>query len=68
MKTIQNNLRHYRELKGLTQKQVAQYLGLQSSDRICRWEKGNQYPHMINLLKLAKLFNVSAESLYELGL
>ncbi len=66
MKTIQNNLRHYRELKGLTQKQVAEHLGLKSSDRICRWEKGTMWPHARHLVRLVKLFEVRAENIYDL--
>ncbi len=65
MKTIQNNLRHYRELKGLTQQQVATYLGLKSSSRIAKWEKGVLYPHVRNFVQLLKLFEVSAHEIYE---
>ena len=64
MNTIQNNLRHYRELKCLTQQQVADYLGFKSTARISKWEKGVQYPHVTNLLLLAKLFGIHAEELY----
>jgi repressor LexA len=64
MKTIQNSLRHYRELKGLTQQQVADYMGFKSTARISKWEKGVQYPHVNNLFKLAKLFGVKGEDLY----
>ncbi|MBP6884611.1 MAG: helix-turn-helix transcriptional regulator [Candidatus Pacebacteria bacterium] len=37
MSTIQNNLRHYRELKGLTQQQLADNLGFKSTARISKW-------------------------------
>ncbi|MBN9483135.1 MAG: hypothetical protein BGO70_01045 [Bacteroidetes bacterium 43-93] len=64
MKTRKNNLRHYRELKGLTQQQVADYLGFKSTDRISRWEAGLTYPHVRNLFKLGVLFELHAEELY----
>ena len=64
MKTIQNTLREHRIRKGLTQLQVAEYLGFKSTDRISKWESGLMYPQVTNLFKLAKLYNVSAENLY----
>jgi transcriptional regulator with XRE-family HTH domain len=65
MKYIPNKLREYRKAKGLSQRDVADYLGFRSTDRISRWEGGLTYPHVANLLKLVKLFGVSAEILYE---
>ena len=62
--TIPNTLREHRKRMKLTQNQVAQALGLQYTDRISRWEQGLTYPHVVNLFKLAKLFQVSAEKLY----
>jgi transcriptional regulator with XRE-family HTH domain len=61
---IPNILKEQRKKAGLTQLQVAQYLGFKSTDRISRWETGLTYPHVLNLLKLAKLFGVKAEDLY----
>ncbi len=61
---IRNNLREHRKRLGLTQRQVADYLGFESSDRISRWEKGLTYPHIINLGNLCKLFIVPAVDLY----
>ena len=59
-----NNLRRYRIDKGLTQQQVADYLGFVSTDRISRWEQGLMYPHVRNFLKLVKLYGVPAEEVY----
>lgn len=61
---IPNALRFYRKQKNLTQWQVASYLGFKSIDRICKWEKGRTYPHVVNLFKLAKFYGVRAEDLY----
>lgn len=49
---------------GLRQIDVAHLLGFKSEDRISRWEKGNAYPHIINLFKLANIYQVKAEELY----
>ena len=65
METIQNNIRQYRKLKGFTQWHVAKHLGLSSIDRISKWEHGKQYPHVVNLLMMAKLFGCHAEELYK---
>ena len=64
MNTRQNTLREYRKRKGQTQLQVAEYLGFKSTDRISKWESGLQYPHLFNVLKLAKLFTTTVEELY----
>jgi transcriptional regulator with XRE-family HTH domain len=65
METIQNNLRHYRKLKGLTQWDVARHLGFKSIDRISKWEAGKQWPHARNLLQIAELLQIHAEELYK---
>jgi hypothetical protein len=39
---IPNTLKEYRKAAGLRQLDVANALGLDSTDRICRWEKGGQ--------------------------
>jgi len=65
MKTpIPNNLRMYRELKALRQVDVACALGFSSTDRISKWEEGLAYPHMLNLIKLSRLYGAEPEELY----
>jgi transcriptional regulator with XRE-family HTH domain len=64
-KPIPNNLRSYREKAGLRQVDVAKRLGFTSYDRICHWEKGRMLPSLPNLLKLAVLYKVPIEKLYE---
>jgi DNA-binding XRE family transcriptional regulator len=61
---IPNNLKEYRIKAGLTQKQVARKLGFSNEVSICHWEQGKNIPNLINLLKLSKLYNSNAESLY----
>jgi transcriptional regulator with XRE-family HTH domain len=39
-------------------------LGFRSTDRISKWEKGTRLPNMINLFKLAAIYNVSPIELY----
>ncbi|OJW96294.1 MAG: hypothetical protein BGO70_01025 [Bacteroidetes bacterium 43-93] len=56
----------YRELKGLTQQQVADYLGFKSTARISKWEKGVQYPHLVNFIQLLKLYGANANEIYNI--
>ena len=59
-----NNLKKYRLEAGLTQKQVAQMLELDCENRLCRWEKGQAMPSVINLYKLARIYGVVPTNLY----
>ena len=60
-----NRLRECRKIKGLTQKCVADMLGV-SSPAISQWEKGETSPSSENLAKLAKIYGVSTD--YLMGL
>lgn len=62
--SIPNRLLFYRELHRLLQTDVAQALGLASTDRISRWEQGQAFPHLLNLFKLAHLYRVAPQDLY----
>jgi transcriptional regulator with XRE-family HTH domain len=62
--TIPNTLKEHRERLGLRQTDVADKIGMLSSDRISRWEKGLAYPHLMNLFKMAALFQVKPHELY----
>lgn len=61
---IPNNLKQIRKACGLSQVSVAKKLGFKSSDRISKWEYGQMYPHMVNLLKLSLIYGVKVEELY----
>lgn len=56
------NLKVARVKKNLTQKQLAELVGV-SSSTINRIETGNQIPKVDILLKLAEILEVSAEEL-----
>ena len=62
---IQNNLKEYRKKAGLRQADVAKAMGFISHDRISHWEMGRAYPSIENLFKLARLYQVRIEELYE---
>lgn len=62
--TITNNLRMYRKKAGLRQRDVAFSLGFGHTDRISRWEHGVAVPHIMNLFRLAALYNTTPQELY----
>lgn len=64
MKTIPNNLKECRKACGLSQVEVAEKLGLESHNRISKWEYGRMYTHMVNLLKLSIIYGEIVEELY----
>ncbi|MFR1108476.1 MAG: helix-turn-helix transcriptional regulator [[Ruminococcus] torques] len=43
---IGEQIKNYRKTVGLTQEQVANYLGV-STPAVNKWEKGNTYPYLI---------------------
>ena len=61
---IPNSLRYHREQMGLRQRDVAEALGLDITDRISHWEKGHAYPSVVNLFKLSVLYRVAPQALY----
>ena len=62
MKIFQTTLAEQRKLNKLTQKQVAEYLGITQPSYI-RNENGQAEPTLANLVKLADLFDVSVDYL-----
>jgi len=61
-----NRLKEIRKNLGLTQKQVAAALGLDCEDRLSHWERGHSMPSATNLLRLAKIYNISPQEIYEI--
>jgi len=59
-----NNLRSCRKAAGLLQSDVARELGLDCADRISHWQNGTSMPNLINLFKLAAIYEVKPHELY----
>jgi DNA-binding XRE family transcriptional regulator len=66
METIKfpNRLKEYRQINGLSQKQVAFLLGFKNTARIAEWEKGTAFPGILNLLKLSLIYHTLVNDLY----
>lgn len=61
---IKNRLRIHRKSAGLTQKQVAQSLGLSTPTQISRWEKSIRLPNLRQAIKLSALYNRLVNDLF----
>ena len=61
---IGNNLQSFRSKVGLTQEQIAEFLGVDRS-LITHFEKGEREITYVHLKKLSHLFNVEVEDLLE---
>jgi len=59
-----NNLRRYRKLRCLRQRDVANTLGLKNIKEINRWEHGKTLPSLVNVLKLSFILKCPVEILF----
>ncbi len=58
-------LKKSRKATRLSQKQVAEALGYQSAQFVSNWERGISQPPMSTLARLAKLYAISADALFD---
>jgi transcriptional regulator with XRE-family HTH domain len=63
-KVFVTNLKHYIQEKGVTQKGVAEAIGV-SQGAFCDWMKLRAYPRMDKLQKLAEYFGIEKSDLVE---
>jgi len=63
LEILAKRLRELREEKGLTQKELAQALGLNSKSTITNYEQNSRDPDYETLIKIAKYFEVSVDFL-----
>lgn len=59
-----NNLKRYRRIAGYSQKELALILGIKNTSTICKWERGNAEPNIVQLFTLSVLLNTSPQELY----
>jgi len=65
MDKIENRVFEYRKEKGVTQEELAQFLGV-SRQTVIAIEKGNYSPSICLALKLAHFFNKPVEKIFRL--
>jgi transcriptional regulator with XRE-family HTH domain len=59
-----NRLKKYRRLFCLSQKEVATILGLKDTSPLSRWEKGLSLPNLVQLFRLARIYQAMPNELY----
>ena len=59
---IGENVRHYRTKKGLTQEELADYLGV-SFQAVSKWERNLAYPDVETIPIIANFFDISIDEL-----
>lgn len=59
---LAENLKKYRILKGMTQEELAGYLGI-TPQSVSKWERGESYPDITLLPALANIFDTSIDLL-----
>lgn len=59
---LSENLKKYRIFKGLTQEEVAEYLGI-TAQSVSKWERGESFPDITFLPALANIFETSIDLL-----
>lgn len=64
-KTIGEILKELRKANGMTQEQAAEALNV-SFQSISRWENGLSYPDITLIPIIARLFNVSTDTLFDM--
>ncbi len=64
MRTQGERIKKLRKSKGVTQRELAQRLGI-SEQAVSKWEKNLSNPSTKNLLQIAKIFNVSITYFYQ---
>ena len=60
------NIRNARKAAGITQKQLADMLGIYQKD-VSRWENNELTPNAVTFEKICKSINASADELLELN-
>lgn len=60
---ISKNITKFRELKGITQKELAAKLGT-SPSRVSNWEQGANSPNIEILIELCRILDVSINDIY----
>lgn len=65
VKTLSEFLKEKRNHVGLSQKDVADKLGYSSAQFISNWERGLSSPPMHTLKKLAEMYNVNVDEMFD---
>ena len=59
-----NKIREYRYRRIMKQSELADKIGIKTSDRISQWETGHSMPSVENLFEMAKVLGATPMELY----
>ena len=62
---IPNKLKMFRRCQGYSQKKVARLLRLSDTSTLSRWERGNSFPNLPQVFRLARIYQAQPNELYE---
>ena len=62
---IGETIRKYRKEKNMTQEEMANRLGV-TAPAVNKWENGNSYPDIMMLVPIARLLDISLDTLLSL--
>ena len=65
-KVTGERIKELREGRGMSKQKLADELGMKSYTSVTGWEKGDNLPRGLEMIKLSKLFKVSTDYLYGL--
>lgn len=63
-KNIPNTLKRYREVTGLSQKAIAERIGVDPT-WLSRWESGSTLPNLISAIRISVVLNIPVNELFK---
>lgn len=63
-KQFGKNLKQIRRQKGLTQEQLAEFIGMDTRN-LCKMENGNHFPQAKNLEKIIEVLDINIKELFD---
>ena len=56
-------LRSFVKKRGLTIREVSEYMGFTTDQAVCKWQRGDSLPTVDNLYALSKLYGTTMEDI-----
>lgn len=63
MKATGERIRNLRKERGLTIREVSEYMGFSTDQAVCKWQRGDSLPTVDNLYALSRLLGISMEDI-----
>ena len=63
VKATGERIKEFRKKKGLTIREVSEYMGFTTDQAVCKWQRGDCLPTVDNLYALSRLYGISMEDI-----